>query len=128
MPYPATAGAGGVPGVWPCPKCGDGGQSGSDGREVTGREVTGREVTPVTWIDATLEPSPARAEAFRRGQYGELMPDAEHHDQAWLLDRQGVMAMLGIQGKFTCIYWPRELLLVETSSFPDQANGPTVET
>jgi CubicO group peptidase (beta-lactamase class C family) len=94
-----------------------------------GVSLTGEQVIPEAWIDATLASSPDRAAAFARGDYAALMPGAEYHNQAWILDpRAGVLAMLGIHGQFAYVDVPRELLVVGVSSFPDQANALLVET
>jgi CubicO group peptidase (beta-lactamase class C family) len=93
-----------------------------------GASLAGEQVVPATWIDETMTSSPERATAFWRGDYAELMPGAEYHNQAWLLDpSEGVMAMLGIHGQFAHYDRPRDLLIVGMSSFPDQANALMME-
>ncbi|MHB8867608.1 MAG: serine hydrolase domain-containing protein [Thermoleophilia bacterium] len=93
-----------------------------------GVSLTGEQVISAAWIDETMASSPERAAAFERGGYVELMPGAEYHNQAWLLDpSEGVLAMLGIHGQFAFYDRPRDLLIVGMSSFPDQTNALMVE-
>ena len=90
-----------------------------------GRSLTGVDVLPLSWIEATLESSPARRAAFERsGEAGMLpLPNMQYHNQAWVLDPdRGIMAMLGIHGQFCYLDLPRDLMLVGYGSYPDQVH------
>lgn len=89
-----------------------------------GRNLDGAQVVPTSWVDESYRSDPTRRAAFQCGEYADLMPGAEYHNQAWLMEPgQGVLVMLGIHGQFAFLDPGRRLMMVGLSSFPDQANA-----
>lgn len=89
-----------------------------------GRSLTGYQVVPEAWVEEAFRADTARQAAFAASEYGELIPGAEYHNQAWLIGPQhGTLAMLGIHGQFAYMNRALDLLVVGMSSFPDQANA-----
>lgn len=89
-----------------------------------GRGLDGSPLVPSSWVDEAFRSDPRRRDAFGRSEYADLMPGAEYHNQAWLLDpRQGLLAMLGIHGQFAFVDPHRRPMMVGLSAFPDQANA-----
>ena len=88
-----------------------------------GNGFGGAQVVPDSWVRETYSGDPARRAAFARGEYGTEMPGAEYHNQAWVLEPERVVAMLGIHGQFAYLDRANDLMVVGLSSFPDQANA-----
>ena len=88
-----------------------------------GNGFGGAQVVPDSWVRETYSGEPARRAAFARGEYGTEMPGAEYHNQAWVLEPERVVAMLGIHGQFAYLDRANDLMVVGLSSFPDQANA-----
>jgi hypothetical protein len=74
-------------------------------------------------VRETYSGDPGRQAAFARGESAEEMPGAEYHNQAWVLQPERVVAMLGIHGQFAYLDRANDLMVVGLSSFPDQANA-----
>ena len=89
-----------------------------------GKSLTGAQVIPPAWIAATLESSDRRRAAFAASDVSAMfpLPNAQYHNQAWVLDPdQGLMVMLGIHGQFCYMDVPNELMIVGYGSYPAQA-------
>jgi CubicO group peptidase (beta-lactamase class C family) len=89
----------------------------------SGKGFGGAQVVPDSWVRETYSGDPARQAAFARGEYGTEMSGAEYHNQAWVLEPERVVAMLGIHGQFAYLDRANDLMVVGLSSFPDQANA-----
>ena len=88
-----------------------------------GRGFSGAQVLPDSWVRETYCGDSARNEAFARSESAAEMPGAEYHNQAWVLEPERVVAMLGIHGQFAYLDRANDLMVVGLSSFPDQANA-----
>lgn len=94
-----------------------------------GRSITGAAVIPEAWVDEAFASDPARRDAFAASEYADLVPGAEYHNQAWLMQPDdGVLAMMGIHGQFARIDRSRDLMIVGLSSYPEQASPLMVAT
>ncbi len=83
----------------------------------------GEQVVPASWVEETFRHDAGRAAAFAAGESGQAFPGGEYHNQAWVLEPEHVVAMLGIHGQFAYLDRSRDLMIVGLSSFPDQANA-----
>jgi CubicO group peptidase (beta-lactamase class C family) len=88
-----------------------------------GKGFGGQQVVPDRWVRETYSADPGRQAAFARGESAAEMPGAEYHNQAWALEPERVVAMLGIHGQFAHLDRANDLMVVGLSSFPDQANS-----
>jgi CubicO group peptidase (beta-lactamase class C family) len=94
-----------------------------------GCSLGGVRVVPPDWVAEAFRPDPERRAAFARSDYAAMMPGAEYHNQAWLVDpEKGTLAMLGIHGQFAYMNRDAGLLVAGMSSFPDQANALLIRT
>ena len=87
-----------------------------------GRTLDGAQVVPEAWIAEAFTPDPQRAQAFARGELGEMFPGAEYHNQTWMLEPGRTATMLGIHGQFCWVDPAERLMVVGMSSFPDQVH------
>jgi len=88
-----------------------------------GRNLAGEQVIPGAWITEATADDAGRRAAFARGESAARFPNAQYHNQAWVLDAEaGVLAMLGIHGQFAYVDRPRQLLIVGVASYPTQVD------
>jgi CubicO group peptidase (beta-lactamase class C family) len=87
-----------------------------------GRTLSGDQVVPQDWIAEAFRPDPQRAQAFRAGDYGDVMVGAEYHNQVWLLEPGRTASMLGIHGQFCWVEPETRTMVVGLASFPDQVH------
>ncbi len=80
----------------------------------------GQTIVPHQWLKDTCRADPDTIDAFRRGDYGQVLPGWHYRNQVWVKDgAHGVMAAIGIHGQTIYMDRDRRLVMVKLSSQPE---------